>query len=159
MRKSAPLDQLIQFTLHDDCVESGGEFFRFYRYFPPNTDIMTEDEIAQEIENLSSLFDSIDQAFAMFSTDKIEDMSRIREYYASLDPRFDAYVPKSLPRSIQLKKTALRCSGHSILSSAAKTGLTIFTISSSGADITSSLPKERDRHHAAKLLHPRVCRL
>ena len=92
MRKSAPLDQLIQFTLHDDCVESGGEFFRFYRYFPPNTDIMTEDEIAQEIENLSSLFDSIDQAFAMFSTDKIEDMSRIREYYASLDPRFDAYA-------------------------------------------------------------------
>ena len=92
MRKSAPLDQLIQFNLHDDCVESGGLFFRFYRYYPPNTDIMTEDEVAQEIENLSSLFDSIDRAFAMFSTDKIEDMSRIRKYYASLDPRFDAYT-------------------------------------------------------------------
>ena len=92
MRKSAAISHLIDFTLQDDCVECNGEYFRFYRYYPPNTDIMTSDEVISEVENLSFLFDSLECTFSMFSTDKVEDMSRIRQHYASLDPKYDAYA-------------------------------------------------------------------
>ena len=90
MRKALPISALIDFSLHDGYVESGSKNFYFYRYFPPNTDIMSEQEIAEEIENLAALFDLMECPFALFATDKVENLKHIRRYYASLDPRFDA---------------------------------------------------------------------
>ena len=90
MRKALPISALIDFSLHDGYVESGNKNFYFYRYFPPNTDIMSEQEIAEEIENLAALFDLMECPFALFATDKVENLKHIRRYYASLDPRFDA---------------------------------------------------------------------
>lgn len=90
--RNAPINKLLNFRLHDDCIESGGKFYYFFRFFPPNTDIMTADEVEDEVRNLSALFDGFEQPFAMFATDKVEDMSKVREHYSSLDPRFDAYV-------------------------------------------------------------------
>src|SRR5699024_6023881 len=90
MKKAQPISALIDFSLHDGYVESGGKNFYFYRYFPPNTDIMSAQEISEEIENLAALFDLMECPFAMFATDKVENLKHIRSYYASLDPRFDA---------------------------------------------------------------------
>ena len=55
MKKAQPISALIDFSLHDGYVESGGKNFYFYRYFPPNTDIMSAQEISEEIENLAAL--------------------------------------------------------------------------------------------------------
>ena len=90
MKKAQPISALIDFSLHDGYVESGGKNFYFYRYFPPNTDIMSAQEISEEIENLAALFDLMECPFAMFATNKVENLKHIRSYYASLDPRFDA---------------------------------------------------------------------
>lgn len=50
---------------------------------PPNTDVMTDGEIAEEIEQLCRLFDSLRCPFVMFGTDKVEDMSALKAYYRS----------------------------------------------------------------------------
>lgn len=96
--KKTHIDQLVRFRLHTDCVESGNQFFYFYRYFPPSTDIMTYDEIAREIEKLSKLFDLMERPFRMFATDKVEDLSANRRHYASLNPKFDAYTSEIISR-------------------------------------------------------------
>lgn len=98
MKKPQPLSNLISFTLHESCVECGGKYFHFYRYFPPNTDIMSGKEIAEEIDNLAALFDLLECPFAMFATDKVENLDHIRRYYASLDPRFDAITSEVIAR-------------------------------------------------------------
>lgn len=90
--QSAPLYKLLGFRLHEDCVEADGKFYFFFRFFPPNTDIMTLDEVTAEIHNMSALFDGFEQAFSLFATDKVEDLSKVRHYYSNLDPRFDTYV-------------------------------------------------------------------
>lgn len=92
MRSHLPIQDLIQFRFADNGIyggKDGKELFRFYRYYPPNTDVMTEEEITQEIEQLCRLFDSLRCSFTMFGTDKIEDMSALKEYYRSLPRRYD----------------------------------------------------------------------
>lgn len=92
MRSRLPIQDLIQFSFADNGIyggKDGKELFRFYRYYPPNTDVMTDEEIAQEIEQLCRLFDSLRCPFTMFGTDKIEDMSALKEYYRSLPRRYD----------------------------------------------------------------------
>lgn len=92
MRSRLPIQDLIQFRFADNGIyggKDGKELFRFYRYYPPNTDVMTDEEIAQEIEQLCRLFDSLRCPFTMFGTDKIEDMSALKEYYRSLPRRYD----------------------------------------------------------------------
>lgn len=92
MRSRLPIQDLIQFRFTDGGIyggRDGKELFRFYRYYPPNTDVMTDEEIAQEIEQLCRLFDSLRCPFTMFGTDKIEDMSALKEYYRSLPRRYD----------------------------------------------------------------------
>lgn len=39
-----PIEKLIQFDLLDDCIHTPAGYYHFYRYYPPNTDIMTEEE-------------------------------------------------------------------------------------------------------------------
>lgn len=61
MKSRLPIQDLIRFQFSDNGIyggKDGKELFRFYRYYPPNTDVMTDEEIAQEIEQLCRLFDS-----------------------------------------------------------------------------------------------------
>ena len=90
--KKSNIESLIQFELLDNCVLSGGSYFHFFRYFPPNTDIMTPQEIDNEIENLSILFNSLDRDICMFATDKVEDLSPIRNFYVNLNPQYDPFI-------------------------------------------------------------------
>lgn len=86
MKSKLPIQELLQFRFGDSGVyggRDGKELFRFYRYYPPNTDVMTDEEIAQEIEQLCRLFDSLRCPFVMFGTDKVEDMSALKAYYRS----------------------------------------------------------------------------
>ena len=59
---------------------------------------MSTQEILEEIDNLAALFDMLECPFAMFATDKVENLDHIRRYYASLDPRFDAITSEVIAR-------------------------------------------------------------
>lgn len=90
--KKSNIENLIQFELLDNCVLSGGFYFHFFRYFPPNTDTMTPKEIDDEIDNFSALLNSLDRDICLFATDKVEDLSSIRSFYFNLDPQYDPYI-------------------------------------------------------------------
>ena len=81
-----PIEKLIQFDLLDDCIHTPAGYYHFYRYYPPNTDIMTEEEKKAEIEQMTQLFDTLAREIAIFATDKIEDMSEIKRFYKNLAP-------------------------------------------------------------------------
>ena len=53
---------------------------------------MTDEEIAQEIEQLCRLFDSLRCPFVMFGTDKVEDMSALKAYYRSQPRQYDHII-------------------------------------------------------------------
>lgn len=84
-----PIEKLIQFDLLDDCIHTPAGYYHFYRYYPPNTDIMTEEEKKAEIEQMTQLFDTLAREIAIFATDKIEDMSEIKRFYKNLAPEYD----------------------------------------------------------------------
>lgn len=90
--QKASIETLIQFQLLDSCVLSGNQYYHFFRYYPPNTDIMTPQEIDNEIDNFSSLLNVLDREICLFATDKVEDLSPIRNFYSSLNPIYDPYV-------------------------------------------------------------------
>ncbi|MEG0305064.1 MAG: DUF87 domain-containing protein, partial [Oscillospiraceae bacterium] len=92
MKSAVAMENLVQFKLLDNCVYSNDAYYHFFRYYPPNTDIMTPSELDLEIENLTALLDVLSHAICFFSTDKVEDLRRIKDFYSSLNPRFDAYV-------------------------------------------------------------------
>lgn len=89
MAKKAPIEQLINFEFHDDHITADGHIFFLYRYFPPNISIMTDDEIKEEIAGFARLLDTLRRPFAIFATDKTEDLSNIRLFYENLAPEFD----------------------------------------------------------------------
>ena len=68
--QKASIETLIQFQLLDSCVLSGNQYYHFFRYYPPNTDIMTPQEIDNEIDNFSSLLNVLDREICLFATDK-----------------------------------------------------------------------------------------
>ena len=52
MSKVLPFQRLLDFQLEEDGVRTKDGFFTFYRYYPPNMDIMTDGEVQAEIEKL-----------------------------------------------------------------------------------------------------------
>lgn len=110
MKKPVAMESLIRFKLHDDCIEAGKHFFHFYRYYPPNLDIMTAEEISQEEDQLAALLDALARPVCFFATDKIEDLSQIKSFYAGLDPRFDAFTSEIIAsiESADVKSAAVQ---------------------------------------------------
>lgn len=100
MAKKETIDKLIDFEFHDDYVVSRGKIFFLYRYFPPNTSIMTADEVADEVVQFSRLLDTLRKPFTIFATDKTEDMSNIKAFYEGLDPKYD-YIVSDLLYAIE----------------------------------------------------------
>ena len=95
MKSKLPMQELLQFRFGENGIyggKDGKELFRFYRYYPPNTDVMTDGEIAEEIEQLCRLFDSLRCPFVMFGTDKVEDMSALKAYYRSQPRQYDHII-------------------------------------------------------------------
>ncbi len=88
-KKKGNIDKLIDFELLDDGIKTPTGVYTFYRYYPPNTEIMTEQEIAQEIENMAHLMDALCREFEIVALDKVEDLSEVKAFYQSLAPEFD----------------------------------------------------------------------
>lgn len=100
MRSALPIQKIVSFRLNDDSVERDGKTFIFYRWSPPNTSIMTEQEISDEILQLGRLFDSLHCPFRVFVTDKMENLAETKRYYSSLSAEFD-YITSDIVHSIE----------------------------------------------------------
>ena len=89
MSKVLPIQRLIDFQLEEDGVRTKDGFFTFYRYYPPNMQIMTQIEVQNEIEKFSRLLDAVKSEITIFATDKVEDMKEVKDFYLSLPAEFD----------------------------------------------------------------------
>ena len=100
MSKKLPIESLINFTICDDHICTQNDIFYFYRYYPPNISIMTEDEILDEIEQLTRLLNTLNRTFSIFATDKNEDFSEIKKFYESLNPDYD-YITTDILEAVE----------------------------------------------------------
>ncbi len=89
MSKVLPFQRLLDFQLEEDGVKTKDGFFTFYRYYPPNMDIMTTSEVEAEIEKFASLLDAIKSEITIFATDKVEDLTEVKDFYRSMPEEFD----------------------------------------------------------------------
>lgn len=99
-KKALPIQRVIDFKLEDNYVISDGHYVYFYRYYAPNTHIMTDDEIQSEIGKLGRLFDTLKCSFTLFATDKVENLEAIKNYYLSLPVRYE-YINSEIVESIE----------------------------------------------------------
>ena len=76
MAKKDKMENLISFKIRDDFVQVGENKFYFYRFYPPNTSILTEREMDIEISSLCQFFESANRPIDTFAMDKVEDLSR-----------------------------------------------------------------------------------
>lgn len=108
--KTLPVQQLVDFRIMDDHIVSKGQTFYFYRYFPPNMDILTDDEVRDEIAKLSTTLDTLSRNLSLFITDKLEDLSQIKEYYNSLPPEHEDIISEIVYRieSIEVESTSVQ---------------------------------------------------
>lgn len=83
------IDKLLGFELLEDGIKTSNGVYTFYRYYPPNTEIMTETEVELEIENMAQLFDALGREFEIIAIDKVEDLREVKNFYLSLPPEFD----------------------------------------------------------------------
>lgn len=104
------IDKLLGFELLDDGIRTPNGVYTFYRYYPPNTEIMTETEVALEIENMAQLFDSLGREFEIVATDKVEDLREVRNFYLSLPSEFDyitSYILAAL-EDVEISSSAVQ---------------------------------------------------
>lgn len=100
MAKKLPIENLVNFKICDDYVLSQGDIFYFYRYYPPNISIMTENEILEEIDQLARLLNTLNRTVSIFATDKNEDFSEIKRFHESLPPEYD-YITTDILDAIE----------------------------------------------------------
>ena len=91
-KRAFPFQQLTEFQIQEQRVVSGNSFIYFYRWSPPNTHIMTDEEIKNEIVRLGRLFDKLGCTFSMFATDKLENLDEVKNFYLSLPVRYEYMI-------------------------------------------------------------------
>lgn len=91
-KRAFPFQQLTEFQIQEQRVVSGNSFIYFYRWSPPNTHIMTDEEIKHEIVRLGRLFDKLGCTFSMFATDKLENLDEVKNFYLSLPVRYEYMI-------------------------------------------------------------------
>lgn len=99
------ISELINFDIQEDFIEAGGQRVYFFRFFPPNLNIMTENEKDTEVTKFRELYESlIDQKLQIISLDKTENLSENKNYWESLlkkdETGFRAEVKKTIINSI-----------------------------------------------------------
>lgn len=99
------ISELINFDILDDHIDANGFHVTFFRFFPPNLNIMTENEKNSEVSRFQALYDSlIDQKLQIISLDKTENLSENKSYWQSLlkkdETGFRAEVKKTIINNI-----------------------------------------------------------
>lgn len=92
MSKKDKMENLISFKIRDDYVQAGENKFYFYRFYPPNTSILTEREMELEISSLCQFYESSNRSIDTFAMDKVEDLSRNKEFFSNMDEAYKEYT-------------------------------------------------------------------
>lgn len=92
MPKKDKMENLLSFKIRDDYVESGESKYYFYRFFPPNTSILTEREMNLEISSLCQFFESANRPIDTFAMDKVEDLSHNKEFFSNMKEEYKEYT-------------------------------------------------------------------
>ena len=92
MAKKDKMENLISFKIRDDFVQVGENKFYFYRFYPPNTSILTEREMDIEISSLCQFFESANRPIDTFAMDKVEDLSRNKEFFSNMSETYKEYT-------------------------------------------------------------------
>lgn len=92
MSKKDKMENLISFKIRDDYVQEGENKFYFYRFYPPNTSILTEREMELEISSLCQFYESSNRSVDTFAMDKVEDLSLNKEFFSNMDEAYKEYT-------------------------------------------------------------------
>ena len=98
--KQAPMSNFFNYEIKDNYILDKENKFYFFRFNPPNINIMTTDEFQQEIRQLQMLLDSLNCDFQLFVCDKTEDLSRNKQFYETFKEEFD-YLTSDIIHQIQ----------------------------------------------------------
>lgn len=90
--KKDKMENLISFKICDDFVLADESKFYFYRFYPPNTSILTENEMDIEISSLCQFFESTNRPIDTFAMDKVEDLSRNKEFFSNMSKDYKEYT-------------------------------------------------------------------
>lgn len=91
-KKTEDIQNLISFSIRDDYVEANYARYYFYRFYPPNISILTPSEIEIEISSLCHFFESANMPIQIFAMDKVEDLSRNKKFFESMDEKYKEYT-------------------------------------------------------------------
>ncbi len=92
MAKKDKMENLISFRIRDDHVVVGDSKFFFFRFYPPNTAILTEQEMDNEISSLCQFYESTNRAVDTFAMDKVEDLSHNKEFFSNMSDDYKEYT-------------------------------------------------------------------
>ena len=92
MRKTENISNLIDFTIMDDYVKSNKQKIYFYRFFPPNISILTQNETELEMTSLANFIEAVNMPFQIFAMDKVENLNRNKEFFQSMNEKYKKYT-------------------------------------------------------------------
>lgn len=82
------ITELIDFTIHDNYIQTPKYDIYMFRYYPPNTNILTQPELYNIVVQMQRALDSINGGFSIFIADKVENLNENKEFYKSLDKKY-----------------------------------------------------------------------
>lgn len=91
-KKAEDIENLISFSIKDNYVEANECRYYFYRFYPPNISILTANEIEIEITSMCHFFEAANMPIQIFAMDKVEDLSRNKEFFENMDTKYKKYT-------------------------------------------------------------------
>lgn len=86
--KSAKITDILNFQIHQNYIELNDNHFYFFKYYPLNTTIYTDNELQLYTLNMQRLLDSLNCEVTFFITDKVQDLSAQKYFYNSLNQKW-----------------------------------------------------------------------
>lgn len=90
--KKKNIQDLLDFQIKDGKVICGNLTYCFYRFFPPNLSILTNQEKENEIDAFCSLLENSNMSIQVFALDKVEDLSENKAFFSAMNPKYAEYT-------------------------------------------------------------------
>lgn len=99
-QKTSNMVNFFNFEIKEDHILDKGLKHYFFRFIPPNTSIMTDDEFILEISNLQNLMDKLNCSFQIFVCDKTENLSKNKNFFKTFKEEYD-YLTSDILSTIE----------------------------------------------------------
>lgn len=91
---------LMDFEICDNHIKTPSGHYYLFRINPPNLSILNEWERQEKIKGFESFLDSNDVSFQIIVLDKTEDLSLNKQFWQSIDDRYD-FISRAILASIE----------------------------------------------------------